>query len=415
MSNYFTGIDIGTTQVRCVIGRIDEGEDVPTIVGSGSSINLGMRKGSIVNIPEVIAAVDVAVDNAEKTAGIKVDNAIVNINGVHITGINSKGVIAVNTANKEITPEEVHRVEEAATVVQLPANREIIQVFARGYRLDGQENIRDPLGMTGVRLEVDAHVVTATSPVVRNLERVMESVDIVANDRLMSGIAATNAVLGREQREHGVALVDIGGGTTNVAVIEEGDLQHVAVLPVGGINITNDLAIGLRTDLDVAEKLKLAFSANEGGKKNIKLKVGKKEHTFERAEVEMIMMSRLDELFEMVNRELGKIGRVGKLPGGVVLVGGTANLEGIGNLAKHALKLPVRVAQPSGFSGIVDSINSPEYTTVVGLMLHQFAMGDAVPKGKKKKTGGGGVGRGLVKGVSSVGKALKAILKRFKP
>ena len=233
MTQYFSGIDIGTTHVRCVIGRIDEGEDAPTIIGTGTAPNLGVRKGGIVNVADVISAVDTAVDRAEQTAGHKIDAAVVNINGTHITGINSKGVIAINTPSKQISVEEIERVQSAATVVQLPANREIIQVFSRGFRLDGQDGIRDPEGMTGVRLEVDAHVVTATSPAVRNLERVMEGVNIVMHDRLMGAIAATEAVLGREQREHGVALVDIGGGTTNVAVLEEGELLHVAVLPIG--------------------------------------------------------------------------------------------------------------------------------------------------------------------------------------
>jgi cell division protein FtsA len=313
----------------------------------------------------------------------------------------------VNTPNKEITAEEIQRVEEAATVVQLPANREIIQVFARGYRLDGQENIRDPSGMNGVRLEVDAHIVTATSPAVRNLEKVMDGVDIAMVDRLMSGIGATNAVLGREQREHGAALIDIGGGTTNIAVIEEGDLQHVAVLPVGGINLTNDLAIGLRTDLDVAEKLKLAFSGSDG-KKTIKLRSGKKEYSFERAEVEMFLQARLDEIFELVNRELAKINRVGKLPGGVVLVGGTSNLDGITNVAKHALKLPARVAQPSGFSGITEQIDSPEYTTVVGLMLHHFSLGTTSPMKTKS-------GDGLKSQAAKAGGFAKDLIKKFKP
>ncbi len=410
MTKYFTGIDIGTTQARCVIGRLDENEDVPTIVGSGSSVNLGMRKGGIVNIADVIAAVDSAVDAAEQTAGAKVDSAVLNINGTHIAGINSKGVIAINTANKQITPEEIRRVEDAATVVQLPANREIIQVFARGYRLDGQENIRDPLGMTGVRLEVDAHVVTATSPAVRNLEKVMEGVDIIMTDRLLSGIGATEAVLGREQREQGVLLLDIGGGTTNVAVVEEGDLHHVAVLPVGGINVTNDLAIGLRTDLDVAEKLKIAYSADSHTKKTLKVKVGKKEFSFEREEVEMIMQARLDELFEMVDNELSKINRSGKLPGGIVLVGGTSNLYGIDNVAKHALKLPARVAQPSGFSGIVDQIDGPEHTTAVGLMLHQFAHADSISSAGRKKNS-----RNFGSNIGKVANVTKEVFRRFKP
>ena len=387
---YFVGIDIGTTTVRCVIGS-SNGEDdaAPTIAGSGSAPNLGMRKGAIVNIPDVVASIDAAVDQAERTSGHKVQSATVNVNGTHVVGLNSKGVVAVSGGNREITREELTRVLDAAAVVQLPTNREIIQVFAKNYRLDGQENIKDPLGMTGVRLEVDAHVITASTPSLRNLQKSVEGVGIHINDRVLPSVAAAQAVLTRQQRENGAAIVDLGGGTTNIAIFEEGELQHVFVIPVGSINITNDLAIGLRTDLDVAEKVKTAhgfIGKPVSSTKTIKLKVGRKDHIVKAENLEFIIRARLEELFELIDEEFGKVHRSGKLPGGVVLVGGGAKLDGLDDFAKEKLRLPVRIGTPTGFSGVADNVSTPEFTTAVGLMLHDSIMGATA----HHASGGGG-------------------------
>ena len=257
--SHFVGVDIGTSAVRCVVGMIDDKNETgkPSIIGHGSAPNIGMRKGAIVHIDDVSEAITQAVNEAERLSGIKISHATVNVNGSHVIGMNSKGVIAISAANREINLEDRMRVEEAATIVKLPPNREIIQVFAKNYRLDGQDNIKDPVGMQGVRLEVDTHILTAATPNLRNLDLALDKAHISVSHHTVSGLAAAEAVLSRQQRESGTVLLDIGAGTTNLMVIEDAEVQHIAVLPIGGINITNDLAIGLKTDLDVAEAVKL--------------------------------------------------------------------------------------------------------------------------------------------------------------
>jgi cell division protein FtsA len=373
-NKYFIGLDIGTTTVRCVIGQLNDSDVAPTVIGTGVALNLGVRKGAVSNIQDTVNAIDAAIEDAERMAGYEVKAATVNINGSHIVGMNSKGVIAISSSTREIGLDDIARVEEAATVVQLPANREIIQVFARNYRLDGQANIKDPVGMTGVRLEVDAHVVTAATPALRNLEKAMDGTGTDIHYRLLAGLAAAEAVINREQRENGVVVIDYGASTTNVAVFEEGDVQHVAVIPVGSHNITNDLAIGLRTELNVAEAVKLAHAGPEdkGRSKSVSVTVDGETHSFERKEIEMIVAARLDETFELVDRELAKISRSGKLPGGAVLVGGGANLAGLDEYVKDRLRLPARVAKPHGFAGLVDTIDGPEFATAIGLMLYDM-------------------------------------------
>lgn len=406
------GIDIGTTTIRCVIGTHDDFDEAPKVIGVGVSENIGMRKGAIIHIPDVVRSIDIAIGEAERMAGTEVESACVTVNGVHIQGIGSRGVIAVSASNREISPEDLMRVEEAATVVQLPANREIIHIFPRSYRLDGQENIKDPSGMSGVRLEVDAHVITAATPMLRNVFRAVEETDTRVERRTVPGLADAHAVLTRQQKESGVMVLDIGGGTSNIAVFEEGDVQHVAVLPVGGINITNDLAIGLKTDLDVAEAVKREHASalkttRNGRVKEISVTVGDQKHTFKAKEVSMIVQARLDEIFDLVVKELKSIERNGRLPGGVVMVGGTANLHGIDEYAKERLGLPARIRKPSGFSGITDQVDSPEFAAAVGLMM----MCSDEPQGRGRLGG-----RAMpTMTFSGVGDSIGNIFKKFKP
>lgn len=371
-SDIFTGIDVGTTKIRVVVGQFHGEDEKPTIVGVGEAQSQGMRKGVVVDSQAVAQSIREAVDQAEKTSGVEISGATVSVNGSHITGMASKGVIAVNGVDSEISPEEVQRVEEAATIVQLPPNREIIHVFSRNFRLDGQEDVKNPVGMKGVRLEVDTHVITASTPNIKNVYAAFEAAGIAVHDRLLAGVASGNSVLDTQQRESGVAIVDIGSSTTNVVVHEEGDIQHVAVIPVGSTNITNDLAIGLRTEIDIAEKikLKLSNSSDDSKLKNIKIKVGKTEHSFERSEVIDIIAARIEELFELIDHELISVGRSGKLPGGVVFVGDGSNLYGLIDFGKETLALPARVSHPQGYSGITDKIGKPGMTCAVGLMLH---------------------------------------------
>ncbi len=400
-NQHFIGLDIGTSKVRCVIASLTTGDVAPAIVGVGVSQNLGVRKGAIVNIQETTQAVDIAIDEAERMSGYQVSDVTVNVNGAHIKGMNSKGVIAVEAANREITSEDILRVEEAATVVQLPPNREIIQVFAKNYLLDGQENIKDPLGMSGVRLEVEAHVVTAASPSLRNIDSVLDATGTGINSRLLSGLAATEAVISRQQRESGVAVIDFGASTTNLTVLEEGDVQYVAVIPMGSNSITNDLAIGLRTELEVAEKVKISSSVDGPGtgrskrSKKVKFTVNRRDFVFTQADIENIMQARLDEVFEHIDKELARVNRSGQLPGGVIIAGGGAKLNGLEAYAKDCLKLPVRIAKPTGFSGLSDKVDGSEFSTVVGLMLHDLATKDIHSGGSRIKLDTSGIWKSL--------------------
>jgi cell division protein FtsA len=342
-----------------------------SIIGHGSAPNTGMRKGVVVQVDEVTEAITAAISEAERISGVQIQGATVNVNGTHVSGLNSKGVIAISAADREITADDRLRVEEAATIVQLPSNREIIQVFAQNYRLDGQENIKDPVGMHGVRLEVDAHIVTAATPNLRNLDMAFSKARASVHNRTLSGLAAAEAVLQRQQKEAGTVLLDIGYGTTNLAVLEEGEVQHVAVLPIGGQHITNDLAIGLRTDLDIAEAVKLQYASlsKTVPKRDIRIKANGEYYTFKTEDVAMITESRVEELFEFVDKELARIHKAHKLPGGVVLVGGTAKLPGITEFAKDQLHLAARVGKLQPLSGLVDTVADPAYCTAVGLML----------------------------------------------
>jgi len=325
----------------------------------------------VVHIDDVASAIAQAITDAERLAGVRLQGATVNINGQHVSGINSEGVIAISTANREITNEDRLRVEEAAAILQLPSNREIIQVFAQNYRLDGQDNIKDPVGMHGVRLEVETHIVTAATPNLRNLDMALEKAQVLIHNHTLSGLAGAEAVLQRQQKEAGTVLVDIGAGTTNLVVLEDGEVQHVAVLPIGGIHITNDLAIGLKTDLDIAEAVKLhhATLLRGGSKRDVRVKVNGHEHIFKSEDIAMITEARVDELFDYIDKELSKIHRAHKLPGGVVIVGGTAKLPGIAEFAKDKLQLASRVGKLQPMTGLIDTVADPSYCTAVGLML----------------------------------------------
>jgi cell division protein FtsA len=370
---HFIGLDIGTSAVRCIVGMVDATDGKASIIGHGSAVNIGTRKGAVVHVDDVTEAVVQAVTEAERISGVQINRATVNVNGSHVEGMDSKGVIAISSVNRDISPEDRMRVEEAATVIKMPANREIIQFFAKNYSLDGQKNIKDPVGMSGVRLEVEAHIVTAASPNLRNLDMALEKARIMPTHHTLSSLASAEAILNRQQKEAGTVVLDIGAGTTNLIVIEDGEVQHVAVLPIGGIHITNDLAIGLKTDLEVAEQVKIQFAtlgtpaktvasvkAGDGG--------GPMQH-FPMDDVTMITEARVEELFEYVNKELEKIGKARKLPGGVVLSGGTAKLPGLAEFAKNQLELPARVGRLQTVTGLADTVNDPSYYTVIGLML----------------------------------------------
>jgi len=406
-SRHAVGIDIGTTTVRCVVGHIDGTTGVPTIVGVGVAQNNGMRKGTVVNLTGPAQAIDDALGEAERMSGYQVDSATISINGSHILSTHADGMIAVGGSNHEITREDIARIEEVATIGKVPANREILEIVPHAYKLDGQDNIKNPVGMTGTRLEIDAHVVSVLAPHLANLQKAAETAKVETHSIVVAGVAAARAVLSEQQIENGVALIDIGGATTSIAIYEEGDLQFTAVIPLGGINITNDLAIGLKTDPEIAEKLKLQHAS--AILRNEELEVGvehdKQTYYFKINEIDEIVEARLEEIFEAINKELKRAGRAGKLPNGVVLTGGTAQLNGIVDYAKATLGLAVRIGMASGYGGVADDIDKPQFATVLGLMLI-----DAESNGSVKHKESKGGKKALSNGVGMISK----LLNRFK-
>jgi len=369
LSRYAVGLDVGTTTVRCAVGQVGE-SGVMTVVGVGEAPNNGMRKGTVVNMVNTAQAIDKALEVAERMTGQPINAATVSVNGGHVVGMSSRGVIAISPNGQGINEHDLLRVQDAATVMQLPANREILEVTPRSYQLDSQDNIKDPIGMSGVRLEVDAHVITTLSPNIKNLVKACEMTQTQPRGLKLSVLAASKVALSQQLVENGVVLIDLGGTTTSLAVYEEGDLQHVAVLPIGSVNITNDLAIGLKTDLDIAEEIKLKHAtAGKRESKHIDVTHGKEKLSFRSDEIDEIVDARLEEIFELVNKELKSIGRAAKLPGGAVLTGGGAALAGISEYAKEALSLPVRLVKLDEYAKVSDVVKHPAYATALGLML----------------------------------------------
>lgn len=395
-SKYAVGLDIGTNNVRCVIAHIDATTGAPTIVGVGTAANSGMRKGVIVNLNGPAQAIDDALGEAERMSGYQVDSAAVSANGAHILSTHSDGMIAISGADHTVSQEDVMRIEEVATLGKVPANREILEVVPHSYKLDGQDNIKDPIGMTGTRLEVNAHVVSALSPHIANLQRACEVAKINPNSIVQAGIAAARAVLNESQLENGVALIDIGGSTTNVAIYEEGDLQYSAVIPLGGVNITNDLAIGLKTDPEIAEQVKIqhASAVNRHENSGVSVKSKSEIFNFKVDEIDEIVEARLEEIFEAIQHELKRAGRAGKLPGGVVLTGGTALLKGLDDYAREALGLAAKIGKTTGYGGVADDIEKPQFATAVGLMLMDMNTESGIGLGQKSSSKSKGPGLG---------------------
>ena len=368
-SRYVVGIDVGTKTVRCVVGHIGE-SGLPNIVGVGVSENSGMRKGAVSNLTGPAAAIDKALEAAERMSGHHINAAALSVNGSHILSTKADGMIAVGMSGGEVTDEDVLRIEEVATTGKVPANREILEIVPHAYRLDGQDNIKDPVGMSGTRLELRANVVSGLTPYVANLRRSAEMANVTASSLTPSVLAAARAVLSESQIENGVAVIDIGGSTTGVAVFEEGDLQHVAVIPMGAQNVTNDVAIGLKTDPEIAEAVKLAHAWLGGGKAGrVDTKYDKQVYTFEQSEIDEIVEARYEEIFELVAKELKRAGGIGRLPSGVVLVGGGAKVKDLVEFAKNSLGVAAKLGVPAGYAGVSDEANGPEFAAAIGLML----------------------------------------------
>ena len=370
-----TAIDVGSTRIRVVVGLVAGETRVPQIVGVGDTPSHGIRKGQIIDIEETINSIAQAVSEAERMAGTPVDHAIVNLGGVGMNTITSRGFISIGRQDGEIHPEDIQRVLEAAQAVSIPQTQKIIKVVPRAFTVDDQVGIKDPIGMTGIRLEVDALIMAAPQAAMRNIMKCIHQAGIDVDDFVPSMLAAAEAVLSRREKELGVAVVDIGGGSVNIAVYEEGALLHTAVLTVGAGHVTNDIAIGLRTSVDTAEKVKVEYGtciASEVGANEV-LDLSLLSHVdtqqVSRQLLAQIIEARMQEIFDLVARELRKINRDGLLPAGVVLTGGGVKIPGCVETAKQILNLPVQVGYPVEVEGVVDNIDDPSYATVIGLLL----------------------------------------------
>lgn len=369
-SRYIVGIDVGTKNVRCVVGYSDTMGGSPKIIGVGAVKNTGMRKGVVTNLAGPAAAIDSVLEIVEKMSGHQVHDAVLSVNGSHIISTKADGMITVGTVNNEVTHDDVERLEDVATTGKVPQNRDILDIVAHSYKLDGQDNIKDPVGMNGVRLEIKANIVSGLSPYIANLRKSAEMAKVEASAVIPSVLASAQAVLNENQKENGVAVLDIGAATTGVAVFEEGDLQYLSVIPLGGQNVTNDLAIGLKTDPEIAETVKLA-QARFGGEALgvVDVKHEKKTYRFDQAEIDEIVEARYEEIFEAVAKELKKAGRLGKLPSGVVLTGGGANVKNLAEFAKEQLSVAAQIALPVGYTGVSEDVKKPEFAAAVGLMM----------------------------------------------
>lgn len=379
---YYVGVDIGSAEIRAVIAQEISPEEPLRVVGVGITPSLGIRKGIVIDTDVVAKACNASLEQAERMAGHTAESAVVGVSGTEISCQAALGVIAVGRADGEVIEDDMNRVlEEVQARLTLPLNREIIHVIPRDYRLDDQKNIRDPLGMQGVRLEMNALVVSGTTTHLKNITRSLDQAGSTIDSFIVEPLASAEAVLHQKQKELGTVLVNIGGSTTSLAVFEDGDLLHLAVLPVGGDHITNDIAIGLRTSIDVAEAVKLQYGTALSREVNKKEEIDlnrfdtHEEGIVSRHHVAEIIEARLEELFIFVNAELKTIGREGLLPGGVVLTGGGALLPGACDLAKSVLRLPAHIGYPKALGGVLDQIDNPKFATVIGLLLMAQASG----------------------------------------
>jgi cell division protein FtsA len=373
--SYIVGLDVGTANIRAVQAKFDPENQTFSIIGASNEPALGVRRAVLVDIEEAVSSISAALEKLERMTGVPVESANVSIGGSHISSVSSHGVIAVSRADGEIMENDIIRAVDASQVISIPQNKEVLHVFPKSFTLDGQTGIKDPLGMSGIRLEVDTIIIQAGLPFVKNLTKAIMQAGVEIEDLVLAPCAAAESVLTKRQKDLGVALVDLGAGTTSLAVYEEGDLLHTAVIPIGSMHITNDIAIGLRCSIETAEKVKLMHGHSNpkavGKEEEIdlsKLDPAEQESTL-RGYVVEIIEARLEEMFDRVSMELKKISRDGKLPSGVVLTGGGAKLPGTVDFAKKHLRLPAALGVPRNVTTVIDRVDDPAFATAVGLVL----------------------------------------------
>lgn len=368
------GLDIGSSRIRTIVGTVEDKSNTINVIGVGLSPSNGIRKGMISDIDEATSNITAALDDAERMAGEPIHRAFVGISGTHIEAYDSKGVIAINGQNAEITEDDVDRVLEAARAVSLPNNREILRIIPKSFSVDSQRNVKYPVGMTGIRLEVEAHIVTSQASAIKNLEKCLYQTGVDTEDIVPSILACAESVLDRKQKELGVVLIEIGATCTNVVVFEEDTVLYSAILPVGGEHVTNDLAIGLRCAIETAEKVKIEYGTclpdEVSDREEIDLaQISKTDvHAVNKKQVAKIIEARYHEIFMLVRDELAKIGREGMLPGGAILCGGAVKMPGTIELARDSLQLPVQTGFPRDLEGIIDRVDDPSFAHLTGLL-----------------------------------------------
>ncbi len=373
---YYVGLDIGSSEVRAVIAQEISSEEPLRVLGVGSTHSLGMRRGVVVDTDNVAQCCNNALEQAERMAGHSADSVVVSVGGTDIMCQDALGVIAVGRADGEVVDDDMTRVlEEVQARLTLALNREIIHVIPKNYRLDDQKDIKNPVGMRGVRLEMNALVVSGSTSHLKNIVRSLKQAGTLAESFVVEPLACAESVLSVRQKELGTALVNIGGSTTSIAVFEDGDLLHLAILPVGSGHITNDIAIGLRTSIEVAEAVKIKFGnvfpeeINKKDEIDLSLFDSNEDGFASTRHIAEIIEARFEEIFSFVNEELRKIHREGLLPGGVVLTGGGSLLPGSVDLAKKVFRLPAQIGYPKPLGGILDQVDTPSFSTVIGLLL----------------------------------------------
>ena len=367
-------LDVGTNKVVALIGEVTR-DGAVTVIGKGAQASSGLKKGVVVNIEQTVGSISQAREAAERLSGYRIESAIVGVGGNHVESLNSRGAVAVSGARREVTPEDVERATDVARAVNIPSNREVLHVRPRGFVVDGQEGVKDPLGMSAVRLEVDTHIVHASATAVQNLSKCVQRADVRIDELVSASLASAEAVLTETEKELGVAMADFGAGTIDVALFIDGSPFHTVVLPLGGNNVTNDIAIGLKTSLAAAEELKVKHgTADPAGVTEDEMVdvegIGEGDASTEsKRELAEIIEARMREVFEKIGDEIDRAGHKGMLPAGLVLTGGASQLAGSARLGREVLQMPVRVAGPSGVGGLTDHLLTPAYSTSLGLLM----------------------------------------------
>jgi len=370
--NLIVGLDIGTTKICAIIGNLTE--DGLDIVGIGTSPSKGLRKGMVINIDSTVEAIQKSIREAELMAGCEIKSVFAGIAGGHIKGFNSQGVIAIK--NREVTSDDVRRVIDAAKAIAIPMDREVIHILPQEFIIDDQDGIKEPLGMSGVRLEAKVHIVTGAIASAQNIVKSCQRAGCDVADIVLEQLASAEAVLSADEKELGVAMIDIGGGTTDIAIFVDGAIKHTAVLSLGGNHLTNDIAVGLRTPVGEAEKIKQQYgcclTSMVGKDETIEVPSvgGREPRILSRQLLAEILEPRVEEIFTLVNREIVRSGFSDLIASGVVITGGTCILPGMPELAEQVFNLPVRRGLPRDIGGLSDVVNSPVYATGVGLVRY---------------------------------------------